>query len=507
MTATNCARQQPPPELDYWKDHSSSVSWTRTITTTKPTMQPYSWPPPPNNDDEENQERRPSRRQRGQEPPRMEQEYRSGQENDEDPSPHDLDSSQPRPPVRPENEDENQERVWSDDTERRAARSSRRHKKARHSWNDPWDEIMPGSFQNHGPPEPQEQQRQQQQQHAEPSLAPAPIAVAAAPASEETLPRMDSRNAAASTLSVPYDYLEDQHDPLLTFPPPRSARSGHHQDPTRNETRPSLLPSSGSQQQAQPQEQPQHVLTGRPPITLYLSPDHTSFSSLQVLIRQNVEFFEAQPHHVVLQQQQQEQLQDQRNRLLTCGNSHATVTRTIRVGQVGVRCCFCARHHHSLSSSVVSGAASSSSFRASSVSTTTGSSWSSSLVVVPEAVQYPDRLDQVYEAVQTIARVHWNAKRTVASCPCLPQRFRAEFRARQAHEHEAPPPQQQQDEPQHQGADQQHHHQERQQRQFQWTQSLWAQRTKALGIFEDADGGLRFAPTINAFGFPTDPIY
>jgi hypothetical protein len=63
------------------------------------------------------------------------------------------------------------------------------------------------------------------------------------------------------------------------------------------------------------------ILTGRPPTQLYLSCDHTAFSPYQVLVRKNIELFEALPEDV-------ESSAQGRN-------------KPIVLGQVGIRCRHC----------------------------------------------------------------------------------------------------------------------------------------------------------------------
>ncbi|KAL7557943.1 hypothetical protein ACA910_006194 [Epithemia clementina (nom. ined.)] len=244
------------------------------------------------------------------------------------------------------------------------------------------------------------------------------------------------------------------------------------------------------------------VLTGRPPICLYLSPDHDSFTSLQVLIRQNIEFFEAKSedvhhYHSVLK------------------HYHRQGPQTLQLGQVGVRCCFCASLHAALRPT--------------------------------SAVQYPLTTAQVHDAAQTIVNVHWHPK---YQCPMLPKRFRRDLELRrQRQEKEEQQRQQQQQQRKissstKTSASTTSYYQEDERWGYgvtrksetgagdsmsnsnnssssrgrrrssssssssltpsSFTKLLWSRRTIALGIYQDKDRGLRFAPTVDAFGFPND---
>ena len=233
-----------------------------------------------------------------------------------------------------------------------------------------------------------------------------------------------------------------------------------------------------------------NLVTGRPPICLYLSPDHDSFSSFQVLVRQNIEFFEALPEDV---------------QASASGRSNAVV-----LGQVGLRCRFCARLYPAARPS--------------------------------GAVTYPSSRADIYQAAQNLVSGHWkggggNASGTTRAgevqalhhhqqlaCPMMPRKFRRELEARRRHY-------------------QQNRERHQQERSFssprdslsdrtsrlcssagstgggassvpalgarrlihrrRGSRSLWSTRATALGIYEDIHG-LRFAPRINAFGFPND---
>ena len=161
------------------------------------------------------------------------------------------------------------------------------------------------------------------------------------------------------------------------------------------------------------------VITGRPPTRLYLSADHGYFSSYQLTVRQNVEFFEALPHDVETPAQGR--------------------PRPIVLGQVGIRCAYCAPL----------------SLRA------------------PGAVCYPSKRSGVYQAVQNIAKIHW-----IEHCTAIPRSVRQELCRKRSMKY-----------PMRRRA----------------SKAKWATRATALGVYEDnAYGILRFAPTIDALGFPRE---
>ncbi|KAL7558827.1 hypothetical protein ACA910_005189 [Epithemia clementina (nom. ined.)] len=163
------------------------------------------------------------------------------------------------------------------------------------------------------------------------------------------------------------------------------------------------------------------VVTGRPPIRLYLSADFDSFSTFQVAVRQHVEFFEASEDDITTSAQGR--------------------PRPIVLGQVGIRCCFCAHLHPSLRP--------------------------------PGAVCYPSKRAGIYQAAQNIAKVHW-----MEQCGSISTEFRQELGRRRAAKCPV---------------------------RRRASKATWTHRATALGVHEDAvKGGLRFAIAVNAFGFPTD---
>lgn len=84
------------------------------------------------------------------------------------------------------------------------------------------------------------------------------------------------------------------------------------------------MESSQDQEEPEGEEQQptERSLTGRPPIILYLSFDHGAFPPFQLLVRRHIEFFEALPIDVETSVQGR--------------------PRPILLGQVGLRCIFCA---------------------------------------------------------------------------------------------------------------------------------------------------------------------
>ncbi|KAL7563807.1 hypothetical protein ACA910_000132, partial [Epithemia clementina (nom. ined.)] len=161
------------------------------------------------------------------------------------------------------------------------------------------------------------------------------------------------------------------------------------------------------------------AITGRPPIQLYLSADYDSFSTFQVAVRKNVEFFEASADDIATSAQGR--------------------PRPIVMGQVGIRCFFCARLHPSMRP--------------------------------PGAVCYPSKRCGIYQATQNIAKIHW-----MEQCPQISPEFREELMRRRALKCPV---------------------------RRRASKAKWAMRATALGVFEDVRG-LRFAPTVDAFGFPRD---
>ncbi|KAL7558819.1 hypothetical protein ACA910_005182 [Epithemia clementina (nom. ined.)] len=161
------------------------------------------------------------------------------------------------------------------------------------------------------------------------------------------------------------------------------------------------------------------AITGRPPIQLYLSADYDSFSTFQVAVRKNVEFFEASADDIATSAQGR--------------------PRPIVMGQVGIRCCFCARLHPSK--------------------------------CPPGAVCYPSKRCGIYQATQNIAKIHW-----MEQCPQISPEFHEELMRRRALKCPV---------------------------RRRASKVKWARRATALGVFEDVRG-LRFAPTVDAFGFPRD---
>ena len=155
-----------------------------------------------------------------------------------------------------------------------------------------------------------------------------------------------------------------------------------------------------------------YTLTLRPAAPLYLTCDHDQLSEYQVLVRKQIELFEANDCDVSSNAQG-------RNRPIT-------------LGQVGIRCRHCAFVHP--------------------VERSKG------------AVYFPSKLTGVYQAAQNLAVSH-----LIDGCPYVPQNVRDELiRLRD----------------QKSGAG--------------GGKAAWAERTRALGVFEDADG-LRFANRLDAF--------
>jgi hypothetical protein len=155
--------------------------------------------------------------------------------------------------------------------------------------------------------------------------------------------------------------------------------------------------------------------TGRPSTQLYLSCDPDTFSEYQVLVRKNIELFEAKEEEVA--------------------SSAQGRNKPIVLGQVGIRCMHCA-------------------------------------VVPPRersrgAMYYPSKLFGLYQAAQNLANGH-----LVEGCPMVPDSVRAELVKLKAKKSAA-------------GGG----------------KVAWAERTTALGVFEDSCG-LRFAMSVGAFAPP-----
>eukprot|EP00522_Entomoneis_paludosa_P010252 CAMPEP_0172440256 /NCGR_PEP_ID=MMETSP1065-20121228/945_1 /TAXON_ID=265537 /ORGANISM="Amphiprora paludosa, Strain CCMP125" /LENGTH=196 /DNA_ID=CAMNT_0013189043 /DNA_START=65 /DNA_END=655 /DNA_ORIENTATION=+ len=115
-------------------------------------------------------------------------------------------------------------------------------------------------------------------------------------------------------------------------------------------------------------------LTGRPPVMLYLSWDLDSLSPYQVLLRKNIELFEANHEDV---------------------ESHAKVhanlpSKPIVLGQVGIRCRHCAHLH--------------------------------ALQRAPGATYYPAKREGVYQAAQNLGNSH-----LIEVCPSVPEAVRKEL--------------------------------------------------------------------------------
>mmetsp|Transcript_22123 Transcript_22123/g.28625 ORF Transcript_22123/g.28625 Transcript_22123/m.28625 type:complete len:215 (-) Transcript_22123:287-931(-) len=153
-------------------------------------------------------------------------------------------------------------------------------------------------------------------------------------------------------------------------------------------------------------------LTGRPPTKLYLTCDHDAFSAYQILVRQNIELFEADEKDVLSNAQ---------------GRNNPIV-----LGQVGIRC----RHCYFVAPTERTRA----------------------------ATYYPSKLSGLYQAAQNLAVSH-----LMDGCPHVPADLRGELLRLSDQKSAA-------------GGGKQ----------------AWAERTHALGVFEDADG-LRFAKTVDAF--------
>mmetsp|Transcript_7128 Transcript_7128/g.18119 ORF Transcript_7128/g.18119 Transcript_7128/m.18119 type:complete len:225 (+) Transcript_7128:39-713(+) len=121
------------------------------------------------------------------------------------------------------------------------------------------------------------------------------------------------------------------------------------------------------------------LLTGRPPVMLYLSWDIDSLSPYQVMLRKNIELFEAQHEDV---------------------QSHAKVhanlpSKPIVLGQVGIRCRHCSYVH--------------------TIQRTAG------------ATYYPAKREGVYQAAQNLGNSH-----IIENCPYVPAPIRNELIALRA---------------------------------------------------------------------------
>lgn len=112
----------------------------------------------------------------------------------------------------------------------------------------------------------------------------------------------------------------------------------------------------------------EYTLTGRPSTPLYLSCDPATFSEYQVLVRKCIELFEAKDVDVTSNAQG-------RNRPLV-------------LGQVGIRCIYCAMVHPSERSR--------------------------------GAMYYPSKLDGLYQAAQNLANGH-----LIEGCPLVPPSVRS----------------------------------------------------------------------------------
>jgi hypothetical protein len=152
--------------------------------------------------------------------------------------------------------------------------------------------------------------------------------------------------------------------------------------------------------------------SGRPAIQLYLSCDPDTFSEYQVLVRKNVELFEAKEEDV--------------------SSSAQGRNKAIVLGQVGIRCMHCG-------------------------------------AVPPQdrsrgAMYYPSKLFGLYQAAQNLANGH-----LVEGCPMVPENVRADLVRTKAQKSSA-------------GGG----------------KVAWAERSHALGVYED-ECGLRFAGSVDAF--------
>mmetsp|Transcript_17101 Transcript_17101/g.46908 ORF Transcript_17101/g.46908 Transcript_17101/m.46908 type:complete len:237 (+) Transcript_17101:72-782(+) len=157
---------------------------------------------------------------------------------------------------------------------------------------------------------------------------------------------------------------------------------------------------------------PPATLTNRPPVQLYLSCDYQVLSKYQVIVRQNIELFEAQQCDV---------------------DSNAQGRNTpIVLGQVGIRCRHCA-------------------------------------YVAPSertrgATYYPSKLTGLYQAAQNLSVSH-----LIDGCPYVPEKTRQCLNDLKDQKSAA-------------GGG----------------KKAWADRTHALGVYED-ENGLKFASRLDAF--------
>ena len=172
--------------------------------------------------------------------------------------------------------------------------------------------------------------------------------------------------------------------------------------------------SSGEEAYAHPDNNlvSRQPLTGRPAIKLYLSCDPGTFSDYQVIVRQNIELFEA------LQADVDSNAQGRNNPIV--------------LGQVGIRC----RHCNFLPPS----------------ERTRGSTY------------YPSKLSGLYQAAQNLAVSH-----LMDNCPYVPAETRECLNCLRDQKSAA-------------GGG----------------KNEWANRTNALGVYEDGNG-LRFAERVDAF--------
>ena len=112
-------------------------------------------------------------------------------------------------------------------------------------------------------------------------------------------------------------------------------------------------------------------LTNRPPTQLYLSADVSAFPPFQVLLRKNIEFFEAKQEDLVI-------------------NNTMGQKDTIILGQVGLRCRACSQlplHQRPTTACI-----------------------------------FPAKLDEVFQSAQQLTGNH-----IIPSCPCLSNDVRAEM--------------------------------------------------------------------------------
>jgi hypothetical protein len=154
--------------------------------------------------------------------------------------------------------------------------------------------------------------------------------------------------------AAPMTMTTTTNDGLLSSSSPSSPLEDYHHHPQADVV--SLTSNSR-----------EYTLTGRPSTQLYLSCDPDTFSEYQVLVRKSIEVFEATADDVTTNAQGR--------------------NKPIVLGQVGIRCIYCAR-------------------------------------VPPSqrcrgAMYYPSKLEGVYQAAQNLANAH-----LLQLCPLVPQPVR-----------------------------------------------------------------------------------